>query len=349
VSGRRWRIAGLGFHHGHIAEQLRIARDRDDVELVAVFHPERARLDALSEQMDVPPALRHDDVAGLWAAEPDIVVVCSATADHARWVEEAAAHGAHVLVEKPFASSAAEARRMIAATRAAGRRMVVNWPLAYYPAHRTTRRLIAEGAVGEVRELHYYDGNRGPFSRHDASRPLDPADAWWFDPAAGGGALQDYLGYGVTLATWFLDGALPSRVTAVRHLPAHAAVDTHAAVTAEYPWGLATFQARWGTLTDPWIQQSLPRTGFVVVGTDAAIASHDYAPAVRLHDRAHPDGIGIPVDTGTPTALAELVDAIADRDPEGPASPALSLGGQRIVDAAVASAERGVAVDLEEM
>ena len=40
--------------------------------------------------------------------------------------------------------------------------LAINWPLAWYPPHRTARRLIAEGEIGEVIEVHYYDGNRGP-------------------------------------------------------------------------------------------------------------------------------------------------------------------------------------------
>jgi len=345
---RRWRIAGLGFHHGHIAEQLRIAAARGDTELVGVYHPERDRLDVLCDELGVPRDLRHIRLDDLWLARPDIVIVCSAPTLHVEHVEQAMAHGAHVLIEKPFAASAVDARRMIAAERASGRRMVVNWPLAYYPAHRTARRLLAEGALGEVREMHYYDGNRGPFARLDASAPLDPADAWWFDPILGGGALQDYLGYGATLATWFLGGELPTRVTALQHVPAASRVDTHAVAAAEYGWGLATFQARWGTLTDPWIQQSLPRTGFVIVGSRAALASDDYADVVRLHDPDRPEGVDIPVDAGASTALAELIAAIvADTPVTGPASPELSLRGQCIVDSAVRSAREGRTVELE--
>ena len=56
----------------------------------------------------------------------DLAIVCSATAEHAETVEAIAPHGLNVMVEKPFAASAAEARRMIAAMegRAAARRQL---------------------------------------------------------------------------------------------------------------------------------------------------------------------------------------------------------------------------------
>ena len=63
----------------------------------------------------------------------DLAIVCSATAEHAEYVEKVAPHGLHILVEKPFAASVADARRMIAAMEGTGRRLAINWPLAWYP------------------------------------------------------------------------------------------------------------------------------------------------------------------------------------------------------------------------
>ena len=51
---------------------------------------------------------------------------------------------------------------MIAAVDKAGIRMAINWPLAWYPTHVTAKRLVDEGAIGRISEVHYYDGNRGP-------------------------------------------------------------------------------------------------------------------------------------------------------------------------------------------
>lgn len=343
------RFGAVGFDHGHIAEQLRIALAHPEVEVVAVHHGDRGRMDAVAEEVGVPPALRYDDFDSFWAQRPEIVLVCSTTAEHADWVDRiAAAGGAHVLLEKPFAISVADAQRMIAAQDSTGHALAVNWPLAFYPVHRTAQRLIADGAIGEVRELQYYDGNRGPFRWAD---PADPGQAWWFDVTQGGGSLQDYLGYGTTLATWFLDGEAPARVTAVQHAHPRHPIDTHSVVVAEYGWGLGVFQTRWGTISDPWLQQPVPRTGFVVVGTEGALASYDYRPVVHLRNDAHPDGTDLPVDIAGPdvaTALATLVTALREGDPiPGPTSAEVSLTGQRIVDAAVESARTGRPVELE--
>ena len=42
--------------------------------------------------------------------------------------------------------------RMIAAMAKTGRAFAVNWPLAWYPSHRTAKRIVDEGTIGEVIE-----------------------------------------------------------------------------------------------------------------------------------------------------------------------------------------------------
>ena len=96
------------------------------------------------------------------AVKPDLAILCAATADHAEYTERLAAYGCHVFVEKPFAASVADARRMIAAMRTTGKLLAINWPLAWVESHVTAKRLIDEGVIGALTEVHFYDGNRGP-------------------------------------------------------------------------------------------------------------------------------------------------------------------------------------------
>jgi len=356
-----WRVAVLGFDHMHAGDQLRLAAESPRAELVGAWDDRPERAGGVLADLGLPGSLLFADVAEMLdRAAPDIVVVCSTTADHVRWTEFLAARRVHVVVEKPFASSLAEADRMIAAMRDTGRTLTVNWPLAWYPPHRTTRRLIAEGVIGPVVAIHYYDGNRGPLKhvhdKHEVRAAEDPATknaSWWYQPAAGGGSLLDYLGYGVTLGTWFRDGELPSEVTAVTHVPAGLLADEQSVVTAAYPGGLSTFQTRWGTFTDPWTVQSAPRCGFTVVGTAGVITSWDYADHITLHTEDRPAGAAIPVDVLAAAErdhLGYLIDRLERDVPiEGPSSWEISRAGQQIVDAAVASAARRTTVPLAEL
>src|SRR5437879_5031746 len=161
--------------------------------------------------------------------------------------------------------------------------------------------------IGEVIEVHYYDGNRGPL-RHVADKieiseqaaNAEKAKAWWYKKERGGGSLLDYLGYGTTLGTWFLGGRVPLEVTAVADSPPGLEVDEHSITIARYSFGLSKFETRWGTYTDPWTHQPQPQCGFVLVGTTGTISSYDYASTIRVQTAENPQGVARPVDKPAP-------------------------------------------------
>ena len=218
----RSRIAAINFDHMHMGDLLREVHEHDDAEIAGICDARPERMRDARAQFGIPADRVFTDVAACLAAtRPDIVILCPATADHARAVEEVAASGADILIEKPFAASLADADRMIAATEAAGVRLAINWPLAWYPPHVTAKRLVDEGAIGEMLEVHHLwrqprpalsprRQGRGELRRGGASGKSPTR--WWYKPRqAGGGSLLDYLGYGATLGTWYMNGERAAR------------------------------------------------------------------------------------------------------------------------------------------
>ena len=162
--------------------------------------------------------------------------------------------------------------------------------------------------------------------------------------------MLDYLGYGVTLGTWFLDGAKPIEVTAVVDQSPHVEVDEHSITVARYDFGLSKFETRWGTFTDPWTHQPQPKCGFILVGSEGTISSFDYEPTLRVQTRQHPEGTLIEVDTlaaPNQNPIQYFIDCLKHGAAiTGPLSPALSRIGQQIVDTAVLSAQSKQTVTL---
>ncbi|QDZ12670.1 Gfo/Idh/MocA family protein [Devosia ginsengisoli] len=353
---KTWRIAGINFDHMHMGDLLRLAHDHPQAEIVALCDADPARMRTAKQNFAIPDSAIYTDIDRCIAeAKPDLVILCPATAHHADFVEQVAKHDVAILVEKPFAASLAEADRMIAATRDS--LLVINWPLAWYPPHITTKRLIDEGAIGEVIEVHYYDGNRGPlYHRADKieveqdAALAEKAGSWWYSKAAGGGSLLDYLGYGVTLGTWFLDGRAPIEITTTIDTRDGLEVDEHSVTVARYATGLSKFETRWGAFSDPWLTQPQPKCGFVVVGTEGTIASYDYETTISMQTRVRPGIHTVPVDTiaapyRNPIEYVlhcmETGEAI-----KGPLDPKLSRIGQQIVDSAMLSASEKRTVRL---
>src|SRR5579863_5264094 len=191
---RNWKIVGINFDHMHMGDLLRMATEHPDAEIVGLADADRVRMAPTASRFGVPADRCFTDFRTcLEQTKPDIALLCPATGLHGDYVEAVAPYGVHILVEKPMAASLADADRMIGATEASGKTLVINWPLAWYPPHITTKRLIDSGEIGDVIEVHYYDGNRGPL-RHIADKvEIDAAEAarqksesWWYRKASGG-------------------------------------------------------------------------------------------------------------------------------------------------------------------
>jgi predicted dehydrogenase len=106
-------------------------------------------------------------------------VICTPHDRHVADVLAAVEAGRHVLIEKPIARTLAEADRIIDAAAGAGRVLMVAENFHFMPAFRRVRRLIDEGALGALREVHL------------VARGLRRHVGWRCGPGAGGGTLID--------------------------------------------------------------------------------------------------------------------------------------------------------------
>jgi predicted dehydrogenase len=358
ASVAKYGVLGISFDHMHMGDLLRQVHEHPDAEIAGIYDPDRKRMESAIRSFSIPQERVFTDLyACLTQTRADLAIVCSATAEHANSVERIAPHGLHVMIEKPFASNVADARRIMKAMAGTGKLLAVNWPLAWYPSHNTAKKLIDEGAIGEPTEVHFYDGNRGPLFHLADKIEVSPEEveaqkpgSWWYKRASGGGSLLDYLGYGTTLGSWFLQGMEPLEVTSIVDETPGIEVDQHSITVCRYSRGLSKFETRWGTLTDPWTQQPQPKCGFVLVGTDGSISSYDYDDFVTLQTRSNTDHTRINADAlpaGRRAVIEYMLARIEDGEPiTGPLDPALSLLGQRMIDSAVQSSREKRAVQL---
>ena len=336
-----------------MGDLLRLVAETPGCSIAGIYDADINKMSAAITTHSLPMDCVYTDLStALSNSGADAAIVCSTTAEHANVTVAAFEAGLHVICEKPFAASVADADRMIDASATAGKTLAINWPLAWYPPHITTKRLIEDGVIGDVLEVHFYDGNRGPL-RHLADKvEVSEADAaamkrasWWYDPARGGGSLLDYLGYGTTLGTWFMDGREPLSVTAITDNVDATFVDEHAIVVCRYASGLSKFETRWGTFSDPWTIQPQPKCGFVVVGTGGTISSYDYEDHVILQtvEQPVPTPVSVDILVAPMRNVIEHFDANATslENLHAPLTPRICRIGQKIVDLAVASAAAG--------
>lgn len=104
--------------------------------VVGVFDADDSTRTAAARRWGVPVV---DTADALFAVAPDVVIVGTPPDSHGRYCLRAIAAGAHVICEKPFASSVAEADAILAAARAAGVGVVVNHDFTEMPIFRAVR------------------------------------------------------------------------------------------------------------------------------------------------------------------------------------------------------------------
>ncbi|MGI9244179.1 MAG: Gfo/Idh/MocA family protein [Verrucomicrobiales bacterium] len=350
------RVAGINFDHFHMGDLLRMVYEHPCAEIVGIAdeQPDRMRQSATNFALAESQVYTNVERC-LEEAKPEMLILCPAAARHAEWVERVAPAGLPILIEKPFAGTLAEADRMVAAMASTGQELAINWPLRWVASHVTAHRLIGEGRIGEVMEVHYYDGNRGPLWHGADKIENEPtagekAQSWFYKQAEGGGSLQDYLGYGTTLGTWFHGGRKPLEISCMVDEPDGLEVDEQSVTIARYSTGLSRFETRWGTFTDPWTHQPQPKCGFVIRGASGTISSFDYEPTVRVQSERCPGGEEVEVDKLEPpfaNPVQYFIHCLENSIPvEGPLSPEMSRVGQQIVDTAVESAREGRTLPL---
>ncbi|MFH0518564.1 Gfo/Idh/MocA family protein [Streptomyces sp. M41] len=312
------KVAVLSFAHVHAATYLQLLRERPDIELIAAdpdAEPEDpTRGKALADELGIP--YRSSYEAAL-AEQPRAVIVTSENARHRHLVEQAAAAGAHILCEKPLATTETDALAMIEACETAGVSLMTAYPVRFHPAFASLRHALTDGSLGRLLSVHGVNN----------SSPPSLERSWFADLAlAGGGAVMDHTVHIADLLDVLLDGEQPTHVYAVannRLSPAPDTatkdVETAGLITLTYPRGLtATIDCSWShpathptwgglsltcvteraqaefdafppLLTGYNTPEASPRWEPSTVDLDAAMLN-SFLTAARTGQRAHPDG-----------------------------------------------------------
>ena len=134
LSPVRVLVAGLG-NMGR-SHALAYARN-PGFEIAGLVNRSQPKLDPVLAQYEIIPAFED----ALKDLKPDLVSVNTYSDSHAAYAIKAMEAGAHVFVEKPLATSVEDAKKVVDAASANGRKLVVGYILRHHPSW---QRLIAE-------------------------------------------------------------------------------------------------------------------------------------------------------------------------------------------------------------
>jgi predicted dehydrogenase len=150
----RYGFVGLG-HRAQLYVDALLGEWSDAGEIVALCDVNRTRMGYYAERIGRNVPCFAPAEFGELLELADAVVVTTVDAAHAHYVCAALDAGRDVVVEKPLATTAADCAAIAAASDRSAGSVVVTFNYRYAPRNSAVRRLIMEGAIGEVTSVHF--------------------------------------------------------------------------------------------------------------------------------------------------------------------------------------------------
>ena len=195
-------IVGLGARGVSFARRL---SRLEGVELKWLADLSEERLAACLDHLSgPPPGLTVDAGRAIGDPTVDAIFVTVPDALHRPMAVAAFAAGKHVFVEKPLATTLADALAIIGAWQAADRVLQLGYVLREAPFYRAARRVVADGRLGRIHTVRLTD-DLGVV--HGASYMR----RWHRNSAASGGLMVHKGCHDLDLICWLLD-TQPARV-----------------------------------------------------------------------------------------------------------------------------------------
>jgi predicted dehydrogenase len=209
---------GVVASYGHVPAIERTA----GCKLVSIFEPDSARLIDAKDRYKVEKGFTDPQL--FFQSGIDAVVVTSPAPAHLENVTMAARFGKPVLCEKPLAMNEAESLQMIEIMEKANLPLYVGFVYRFSPVAMAIKRLVAEGAIGQVRSLRliYLWDCHGKFCGRSETNPVNPARN---GRMIEGGPMVDCGVHQIDLARWWLGSEVKRATGAGAWVDEHEAPD----------------------------------------------------------------------------------------------------------------------------
>ncbi|GAB2569480.1 Gfo/Idh/MocA family protein [Spirosoma areae] len=339
---KKLRVGVVGMVHSHVHQILRL--NGQSIDIVGIAEPNRELAERFAKQYGYSLSLVYPTVAEMLdKTKPEAVTDFGRIIDHKKTVETCAPRGIHVMVEKPLATSFADAQQMAALARKHNIQLLTNYETTWYGSnHKAYAIAHTEKSIGDLRKIVVHDGHQGPKEIGVNKEFLD----WLTDPVTNGaGALFDFGCYGANLSTWLLGNQRPLSVLAVTQQikpDIYPKVDDEATIVLTYPKTQTIIQASWNWPFGRKDMEVYGQTGYVFTldGSRMRIRLKD-DKSERTADAPQTDAPA----TDPFTYLAKLLRGETKPDPL--TSLENNLIVMEILDAARQSAKTGKAVNLK--
>ena len=142
-------IAGCGYWG---SKHLRVFNELPGARVAAVCDMDADRLERISGSY--PLAITTQDYDEMLAGDVQAVVIATPAKTHFAMAKKALLRNKHVLVEKPFTTTTAQALELIQLAEEKGRTIMVGHTFLFSPPVRALKKLIQSGHLGRILYIH---------------------------------------------------------------------------------------------------------------------------------------------------------------------------------------------------
>src|SRR5690606_2313425 len=147
------RLAIAGLSHGHV-DWIFNRKDKHDIQLVGIYEANPELIERYAQRYHVDKALFFTDLGEMLdKLKPDAVSAFGAISEHVEVVRACAPRKIHVMVEKPLATTLADAREIAALANQHQIHVLTNFETSWYASNQEIKSLVNQGRIGAIRKV----------------------------------------------------------------------------------------------------------------------------------------------------------------------------------------------------
>jgi predicted dehydrogenase len=309
------RVGIISFEHMHALSYTKALKSISGVELVGIADTDSFRGTEMAARFGTK---YYEDYRELLKTDVDGVIICTCNKLHKTTVIDAANAGKHILVEKPFAVSAADSAAMLDACRKNNVKIMTAFPMRFNQAVINAKKAVDNGEIGDILCITGINHGKIP-------------SGWFLDKdLAGGGAVMDHTVHVADLMRWFTGSEAKSVFAESGALIHNKGIDDCGILNVEFENGVfATIDTSWAHHKNYTIW---PEVYMEIIGTKGVLVLDAFRQNERVYaeDQIYDDVWGSNGDFGLVLEFTEVLKT--GREPS-----VTGLDGARATDIALAA------------
>lgn len=206
---KRLRIGIIGCGGIANGKHMPAQRDVDMADMVAFCDIIEERAQKAAEEYGTPDAKVYTDYSEMLKDDSiDVIHVLTPNKSHAQLTIDSLNAGKHVMCEKPMAKTAADAKKMVEAAKASGKKLTIGYQHRHKEESTYVKNVIDRGDIGEIYFAEAFAVRR---------RGTPNWGVFLNEEEQGGGPLIDIGTHSLDLTLWLMDNYKPKMVVGTKY------------------------------------------------------------------------------------------------------------------------------------